>query len=222
MKKAFKLVVMTLILALCCGNIMVSAATTEDKSSYETPIKQIIEEIGCFEWEALWRFQMDYYDLDEIAYGSSKEWMAEVAALSIPFVEGDLIRTDDYGYGFTDYYAINEKTLKKQASKIFGKKITCNNLWFGERGSMSEAYITNDDGAIAKFECYETETGLYERDFSIKKKGKTYTVTKKVFFGYWGQGEAGEKANYQITYTFKKSTKSDYGFILTGMRIKRI
>ena len=46
--------------------------------------------------------------------------------------------------------------------------------------------------------------------------------TKKVFFGYWGQGEAGEEANYQITYTFKKSTKSDYGFILTGMRIKRI
>ena len=58
MKKAFKLVVMTLILALCCGNIMVSAATTEDKSSYETPIKQIIEDIGCFEWEALWRLQM--------------------------------------------------------------------------------------------------------------------------------------------------------------------
>ena len=60
MKKAFKLVVMTLILALCCGNIMVSAATTEDKSSYETPIKQFIEDFGCYEWEALIRMDYDY------------------------------------------------------------------------------------------------------------------------------------------------------------------
>ena len=87
---------------------------------------------------------------------------------------------------------------------------------------MEDAYTSDEFGPVVRFENYETETGIYERAFSVKKKGKTYTATKKVFFGYWGQGEAGEKANFQITYTFKKSSKSDFGFILTGMRIKRI
>ena len=220
MKKAIKTLVLTLLIVLTCGSISVLAA--EDKSSYETPIKQMIEDIGCYEWEVLARMEMFYNDIDEVAYSSSNEWKSEVAALSIQFVEGELLRTDDYGYGWTDYYQINEKKYKKTCKNIFGKVISLNNLRFGEKGTMDEAYITNDDGAIVKFENYETETGIYERDLSIKKKGKTYTVTKKVFFGYWGEGEMGAEANFQITYTFKKSTKSDYGFVLTGMRIKRI
>ena len=220
MKKILKTLVFTLLIVLTCGSISVLAA--EDKSSYETPIKQMIEDIGGYEWEALARMEMRYNDMDEVYFASSGEWKAEVASIAIQFVEGELIRTDDYGYGWTDYYSISEKKYKKTCKNIFGKVISLNNLRFGELGTMTEAYITNDDGAIVKFENYETETGIYERDLSIKKKGKTYTVTKKVFFGYWGEGEMGAEANFQITYTFKKSTKSDYGFILTGMRIKRI
>ncbi len=220
MKKAFKLVVMTLILALCCGNIMVSAATTEDKSSYETPIKQFIEDFGCYEWEALIRMDYDY---SEVAFDFNQNWMTEVASLCLPFVEGELVHTEDLGYGWIDYYKISPKKLKKQGLNFFGKKLVVDDLrWGANDGYMEDAYTSDEFGPVVRFENYETETGIYERAFSVKKKGKTYTATKKVFFGYWGQGEAGEKANYQITYTFKKSTKSDYGFILTGMRIKRL
>jgi len=220
MRRILKTLAAIFILVLALGTVAVSAA--EKQNAYETSIKNLIKDIRSFEWEALARFSWRQPEVDEISYGSSKAWMAEVAALSITPKESDLIRTEDVDGGYIEYYTIKDKDLKKKAKNIFGKTITVNDLLYIERDYLTEAYRTFDEGAILKSEFVETETGIYERDFSVKKKGKKYTVTKKVYFGYWGAGEYGEEANYQITYTFKDSSKSSYGLVLTGMKIKLI
>lgn len=54
---------------------------------------------------------------------------------------------------------------------------------------------------------------------TIKKKSKKYTAVKKCFIGY-STDESYEVNNYSITYSLKKSSKSEYGYIIVGMKIK--
>lgn len=214
MKKKLSLVVLTLILVLGLGSFTVSAA------SYESSIKKLTDHLGNVEWEAVMRMDRDY---DEVTYGSSGRWKAEVAAISIPFTEKDLEDFVDEGYKFTYYYSIDKKAYEKECLNIFGKKISLSELSFGYNDDyMMQASETNDYGYVVKSEEYDTESSMKEISFSVKKSGKKYVATKKVFFGYWGEAENATKANYQFTYTFKKSSKSAYGYVLTKMTVKRI
>ena len=214
MKKKLSLVALTFILVLCLGSIAVSAA------SDETSIKKLISHLGNFEWEAVLRMDSNY---DEVIYGSSKRWKAEVAAISIPFSDKDVADCVDEGYKITYYYSINQKAYNKECLNIFGKKISLSNLSFCYNDSyMMQASETNDYGFVVKSDEFDTESDMKDISFSLKKSGKNYVATKKVFFGYWGEAENATKANYQFTYTFKKSSKSSYGFILTKMSVKRL
>ena len=214
MKKRLTLVVLTFILVLGLGSIAVSAA------SYESSIEKLIDHLGNFEWEAVMRMNTEY---DEVIYSSSGRWKAEIAALSIPFTEKDIVDSVDEGYMLTYYYAIDQKAYDKECLNIFGKKISLANLSFGYNDSyMMQASETNDYGFVVKSDEYDTESDMKTISFSVKKSGKKYVATKKVFFGYSGEAENATKANYQFTYTFKKSSKSSYGYVLTKMSVKRI
>ncbi len=214
MKKKLSLVILTLILVLGLGSIAVSAA------SYEDSIKKLIDHLGNVEWEAVMRMDGDY---DEVIYGSSARWKAEVAAISIPFADLELVDSIDEGYKITDFYSIDQKAYDKECLDIFGKKIPLSKLSFGYNDNyMLQASETNDYGYVVKSEEFDTECAMKDISFSVKKSGKKYVATKKVFFGYWGEAESATKANYQFTYTFKKSSKSSYGYVLTKMSIKHI
>ena len=214
MKKKLSLVALTFILVLGLGSIAVSAA------SYESSIKKLIDHLGNVEWETVMRMDGLY---DEVTYGSSARWKAEVAAISIPFTDKDLADSVDGGYKITNYYSIKQKAYDKECLNIFGKKISLANLPFGyDDDYMMQASETNDYGYVVKSEEFDTEAAMKEISFSVKKSGKKYVATKKVFFGYWGEAENATKANYQFTYTFKKSSKSSYGYVLTKMSIKRL
>ncbi|MBR4343705.1 MAG: hypothetical protein IKP88_13600 [Lachnospiraceae bacterium] len=213
-KKIIAVFSLVLVLVLGLGSISVSAA------SYKTSIKKLINHLGNVEWEAIQRMDGDY---DEVVYSSSDRWKAEVAAISIPFADADLVDYIDEGYMTTSFYSIDQKAYDKECMDIFGKKISLGNLSFGYNDSyMMQASETNDYGFVVKSDEYDTETSMKDVSFSVKKSGKNYIATKKIFYGYWGEAENATEANYQVTYTFKKSSKSSFGFVLTKLTVKRL
>ena len=219
MKKLSKVLILTLILTLCMGSVGVFA-----KSSYKKDLKKLSDEISGYEYAMLFSIQQKYYE-DEATIPAGgvltleldKNIMTRAAALCSDKCIGKQIAYEDLGYGEITYYAINKSALKSESMKLFGKKMKTSYLT-SDSYSVWDAYNDPEHGPVIYDYVVETDTDLNVKSVSYSKSGKKYTITKQAYFGHWSGSEG--PANIEITYTCKKSSKSELGYIITGIKIK--
>ena len=215
-----KLLLMLLIFLLIVnkGELCISAANTP---SYEEEIDKLLQQMEEFELATLYE-----YDNKELKQGTkyniklSKDRMTRAAALSI----SDKNQTVYESYSENErktLCSIDLKKLKKAGKNLFGKTLKATYITDDLRCSFSDAFndpeygpiVIYDSGAKGFWCSYNVDS------LTIKKKSKKYTAVKKCFIGY-STDESYEVKNYSITYSLKKSSKSEYGYIIVGMKIK--
>ncbi|MCR5728644.1 MAG: hypothetical protein K6G24_14420 [Lachnospiraceae bacterium] len=189
------------------------------KPDAEKAITELISDVEIFELSLL------TYSGDEKITGKvklTKNIMARAAAMTVSEVEEiytdywDDSQDEDYA---DHYYSFNETELTKSAKNIFGKKVKKKNLTSDKFSYLIDAYKDKKLGYVIMVSM-DTEDVFDVYDFNIKKNGNKYTATKDLYWGYWGAADNG--ANYRFTYTVKKSKNSSYGYVITGLKIKKL
>lgn len=220
MKKIIATLLLSIAIVLGIGGTGISAK----KSSYKTDIKDLAVQMNDFESSHL-QFLRNKIALDQTALGKdstlnvkfTKEIMTKASALSLERIDDKLVY-----YGGNDFmemlkYGIDAKELKTAGKNLFGKSLKAGYLK-SKTGAMLDAYNDEMYGPVVYQEFGENNVEYKVNNVSVKKSGKKYSVTKQAFFGW--QGENNGSSNVEIIYTVKKSSKSKFGYIITGMKIK--
>ena len=150
----------------------------------------------------------------------TKERMAKIAAFASEPVE--LVFHEDIEYAEEFKYSLSSKAIKKLGKNIFGKTVKASYIVKDHAECFIDIYRDPELGLIYDSWVADTETDYQVYSTSIKKKGSKYYVTRKVYYGHWGFNEVNDNPNIQITYTIKESDKSEYGFVLTGIKLKKL
>ena len=208
MNKKIKIVFMSAVIVIASCK-PVSAAKNDN-------IKQLVKQLNVYE--------SGYITANSIT-GNKKikltdKEMARAASLSISINKLKSCKKGEFG-GYVTFKLKNE-LLKNASANIFGKKISTSKLpkkhsknWY-----ISDAY-RNKNNAFVYYTDGETETDYAIKKISIKKQNAdSYKVEKKFYFGYWGSNNG--QPNYKITYNIKANKKSDYGYVVKKIVLKKI
>lgn len=208
MKKKMKIVFMSaaIVIASCKP---VSAAKNDN-------IKQLVKQLNVYE--------SSYITANSIT-GNKKikltdKEMTRAAALSISVNKLKPCKKGEFGEYVT--FKLKNELLKKASVNIFGKKISTSKLpkKHSKKWIMSDAY-RNKNNAFVYYTDGETETDYTIKKISIKKQNAdSYKVEKKFYFGYWGTNNG--QPNYKITYNIKANKKSDYGYVIKKIVLKKM
>lgn len=207
MKKLMKkLVAMVYVCVLVMVNMIPIQAATSN-----TRIKKLADEMYNYEYSV---FPVTKKTVIKL---SQKE-KAKAVALSLGFSEGEGVERDEFG----DYvlFKLNTDSFTKTSLNLFGKKMSIDSLptQSAENGIL-DAYRLKDGTPVVYRMSGETDCDFVVKNTKIKKKSaKTYSVTRNIYFGYWGNNDG--RSNFKITYTVQKNSKSDYGFVITKMVVE--
>ena len=117
---------------------------------------------------------------------------------------------------------LSQSDVNTAARNLFGKEADIDSLPMS--GNSSGDVIRLDDEpeiVVSMYVDCETDTDFVRHESSIKKGKKGYIFNQKVYFGYWGCNDE-KSSNYVITYGIQQNEASEYGFIITSMKVKRI
>ncbi|MBQ5933776.1 MAG: hypothetical protein IJL55_08740 [Lachnospiraceae bacterium] len=217
-----KKLVILLIIGLVFGLINTNVSAAE-KKSYKTEIESMLKKMADFEFSLLYEI-----DITEPKVGTTKsikldkDRMSRAAAFTLNYSSDDMVFKYDNGPDVVYKYRVNASALKKAGKNLFGKTTKVSYITSDERSRFEDVYKDTEYGAVYKrASAYHAEKGdYYVYSTEVKKKGKKYTATKKCYIGYYG-GELTGDSNYTITYTLKKSSKSEYGYIIAGIKVKK-
>jgi hypothetical protein len=145
------------------------------------------------------------------------------AALAINVSDEDAVGQGEFGWNV--YFKITDSQLKKNSKNLFGKALGVKNLRNNpsddEIGAM-DAYRRADGTPVVYYTDAETECDYAVRKTTVKKNADgSYTLTKKLYFGYWGNND-GKSSNYKVTYRVVKNSSSKYGYVIKSMTVKKI
>lgn len=208
MMKKIKIVFMSAVIVIASCK-PVSAAKNDN-------IKQLVKQLD--EYESSYIMANKITENKKIKL-TDKE-MARAAALSISVNKLKPSKKGEFG-GYVTFKLKNE-LLKNASVNIFGKKISTSKLpkKHSEKWSISDAY-RNKNNAFVYYTDAETEMDYAVKKISIKKQNAdSYKVEKKFYFGYWGSNNG--QPNYKITYNIKANKKSDYGYVVKKIVLKKI
>ena len=235
MKKGLVLVCLLFVM-LGLTSVSISGA---EKKSYKTDIEKMLKGLKDFEFSLLYEI-----DVKEPEIGTTKgikldkDRMSRIAAFTLDYSYKDSLYKNsdensyenDYEYKYEynyedklDYICqVNDSALKKAGKNLFGKTLKASYITSDERCIYRDVYKDDEYGVVYK---YKESDGEEKGEFcvystSVKKKGKKYTATKKCYLGF-AYGQITRESNYTITYTLKKSSKSEYGYIITGLKVKK-
>lgn len=212
MKKGLVLVCLLFVM-LGLTSVSISGA---EKKSYKTDIEKMLKGLKDFEFSLLYEI-----DVKEPEIGTTKrikldkDRMSRIAALTL-----------DYEYNHEDKLdyicQVDDSALKKAGKNFFGKTIKASYITSDEKCIYRDVYKDDEYGVVYKYkESDGEEKGeFYVYSTSVKKKGKKYTATKKCYLGF-AYGQITRESNYTIIYALKKSSKSEYGYIITGLKVKK-
>ncbi|MCR5769401.1 MAG: hypothetical protein K6G45_13115 [Lachnospiraceae bacterium] len=215
-----------LLSALAILAIVLSILTPQSvqAASAKSKVKKLVANMSTYEYALLFETKLSAVgEKYEIVLTDAE--MARAAAFTAPLNDDTYIgEVGEHGWEYI--YSVSTSLIKKMSKKMFGKAISYKKL---PKGSWDKVpyfidVYRNDDG---KPEFYiwdgETETDFETIKQTIKKSGKGFTVTRDVFFGYWGINEQNnhKASNYRITYTVEKNKASSYGYVITKMVMER-
>lgn len=198
-------------MVMLCIIVLLVPAPIQAKSE-KSKMKALVNQLEIYEWELLAR------GMKKVKL-SNRE-IAEAAALSIHVLK-DHKKTE---FGEYTQYKISDKEVKNAAKNMFGKKAGIKQLRKNpkeEDKRYFDAYRLKDGTAVVDYGEMETDTDYIVNSVSVKKNKKdVFTLTKKVYFGYWGVQT--KKSNYKITYKLKNTKKSKYGYIIKAITVSEI
>ncbi|MCR5726493.1 MAG: tetratricopeptide repeat protein [Lachnospiraceae bacterium] len=196
-----------------------------EKNYYKIGVKRLTDEISRSEYSLLFLLKYMEYSGEikkskdnTLAIELNDDIMTRLAANSSYQCRGDLIKSIDYGEGCEYFYSIDSDELKREGVNLFGKALKPSYL-SSDNKICYDAYTDSNYGPVIYIDASENETGLEKKNFIVKESGNKYIVTRAVYFGYWGYASS-SPANTEIIYTIEESKKSDYGYIVTGIKIK--
>lgn len=146
--------------------------------------------------------------------------VAKAAALSLKI--SSLKHYKDLYGGEVSLYKLPSSKVKAASKNIFGKSVSTNSLKKKKSGSGDlDAYRTSSNVPVVMVSNVGGDCDYSVTNISIKKKNKnSYTVTKKVYCGYWGNNKG--KPNYKIMYTVSKKKKTKYVYVIKKMSYKKL
>lgn len=198
--------------------IITIAVPTGVKASTKSKITKLVDDLRSFVFYNIELNFLRQEDVDRTEYvvRLNKKNMAAAAAFSI--LDSETKGTEKGNY--TEYKLSGNK-LKKRSKNLFGKSTSAVDLSTDqEQGSVSFVFQKSGQPYLLVAN-YETELDIVRNSLSVKKTGSsTFTVTEKMYCGYWG-GSTGEP-NYTVVYKLKKNSSSSYGYIVKDIKIKRI
>jgi cell division protein FtsB len=197
--------------------------TTANLTKYLTPktatsqIKKLTNQMDNYEYYILFKNP----NLKTKSVKLTKAQKAIAAALTIKVSDQNAVGTGEFG--LNAYFKITNSKLKSKSKNLFGTSIGVSSLRKNPSEnaicSALDAYRMADGTPIVYYTDGETETSYSVRKTTVKKKSAgSYTVTKMVYFGYWGNDQG--QSNYKVTYHVTKNSKSTYGYVIQSMSIK--
>ena len=118
---------------------------------------------------------------------------------------------------FYERWTMDLKTARKVSTNLFGKAYTVKYLPKEPLANDITQVYTKNNKIYKKVFLMETDTDFEVRSVKVSKN----TVTRDIFCGYWGCND-GTSANFRITYTVKKNAASDYGYVISAMKVERL
>ena len=219
MRKLLLLIIMCLLLTeLCIANVSASG-----KTSYKTEIEDMLKKMEKFEYSILYEL-----DVKDIKMGTAKSIkldknrMSRAAALTLDYSYDDVVYNYVDGPEWEYKYKVDNKELKKAGKNLFGRNLKTSYVTSKINCRYIDVFKDAEYGVVYRSESssYKEKGDYYVYSTTVKKKGKKYSVVKKCYFGYYGGAATGE-SNYTITYSLSNSTKSEYGYIINGIKIKK-
>ena len=208
MMKKIKIVFMSAVIVIASCK-PVSAAKNDN-------IKQLVKQLD--EYESSYIMANKITENKKIKLTDKEK--ARAAALSISLDKLKPCKKGEFG-GYVTFKLKNE-LLKKASVNIFGKKISASKLpkKHSKNWIISDAY-RNKNNSFVYYTDAETEMDYAVKKNSIKKQNAdNYKVEKKFYFGYWGTNNG--QPNYKITYNIKANKKSDYGYVVKKIVLKKV
>jgi hypothetical protein len=209
------------VITLLSGSVPVQAAT----KSATSQIKKLSKQMNSYEEYVLWCNKNFTKKAKTIKLTNAQKAIA--AAFTIKVTDEDAV--GEGRVGTNAYFKIKDSQLKKKSKNLFGKALGVKYLRkiSSEDGlSWMDAYRRTDGTAIVYYEYAENEYNYDVRKTTIKKnEDGSYTLTKKIYYGYWLDGDVDEDGNsnyYKVTYRVVKNDDSQYGYVIKSMTIKRI
>lgn len=180
----------------------------------KTKIKKLVKEMQSYEWSIFPVKEKKVVNL-------TKEEKAKAIAFSLIVKESDGIEKGEFG-NYT-VFKVSSSSFKKAALNIFGNNLKTSSLPQKDKPDIvtQDAYRLKNGTPVVYYTDGETELSYEVHSTKITKKSKnTYYAVKKIYFGYHGFNIG--DPNYKITYTVKKNSKSDYGYVITKMIVEPI
>ena len=219
--KGLKIFVLTIIFVVGLGTVSVFAA---NKISAEEKIENLIKCVENFEYSVL-----SGIEAKNPEPGVSKkikltnEKMAQAAAMSLLTNDSKEISSDKTESHIIFKYSIKSKALKKAGKNLFGKTVKLSYIKSDTKSGWVDVCKDTKKGYIIKKampKARENRRGIYPYLTTIKKNGSKYTVTKLCMMTYPAKA-LDDFAKYSITYTIKKSSESEYGYVITSMKVSK-
>ena len=219
--KGLKIFILTIIFVVGLGTVTVFAA---NKISAEEKIENLIKCMENFEYSVL-----SGIEAENPEPGVSKkikltnEKMAQAAAMSLLTNDSKEISSDKTESHIIFKYSIKSKALKKAGKNLFGKTVKLSYIKSDTKSGWVDVCKDTKKGYIIKKampKARENRRGIYPYLTTIKKDGAKYTVTKLCMMTYPAKA-LDDFAKYSITYTIKKTSESEYGYVITSMKVSK-
>lgn len=198
-----------------------------EKNYYTIGVKRLADEMENYEYTLMYRAEILRNNTNELYMSADhtidisldKDLMTKIAATASYACRDEYIAERNLGEPINnvDYYSINADNLKKEGVNLFGKELKTSFLsedWY----LYKDAYIDSEFGPVI---CSNYEYNTYDllvKSVKEKKKGKSHTITKKIYFG--SPDGKNKSSNAEIIYTIEKNSKSEFGYIITGINIR--
>lgn len=192
-----------------------------EEKYYPLSINKLLDEVKSYEDNLIFGGRFDYKDYPNQAYdtGLDKDLMTRIAVFSSAECREEFIKYDTHYYNTEypeGYYYINSEELEKEGIKLFGESLNTSYLT-SQRYNEIDVYNDSIYGPVYSFVTWENYDEIYENSVSVRKSGKKYIVTKTIS-GYFGINY--DYAYAEIIYTLEKNSKSEYGCVITELKIK--
>lgn len=193
------------------------------KASQKSRIKSLLDALNMFVY---YNIETNFYFDQENEKKSytikmNKMNMASAAALSLSYSEKQgADKSVDFPEVFVTY-RLPLSSFKKSGKNLFGKNVSVSDLDKNEKQKASYYAFQRSGYPFVYCEALDTHTEMTRKSFTLKKNSDSgYIVTEKLYWGYYFNDT--EKPNYKIIYSIKKNAASSYGYVVKGIKIKRI
>lgn len=191
------------------------------KTAERKKVSKLVKALDNFVFYSLERYFLQNPQKRSCTVKMDGQAMMTAAAVSTDYWKNKIVKDRSANGDGYIIYKLSSAKLKKRCKDLFGKTVSVSKL--RKKRKQQDTWSLYQKSGTPYLYCVTTEndTDLVRKSLSVKKNGRSYTVTEKMYLGHWGMSDTADP-NYAITFQVKKSTVSSFGYVVKGMRVKRI